>query len=138
MRSRCDNSPTSSSTILSLYTSILNRNLLWIPEMADCSIHNKFRFCFLLYTACFAPSNHNFFRRSESFQAFQTALAESYPEVRSSTATRLALIGMKPLMCAANNITEGEYDRLLAQAYLEFEEYKSSLQLTIIYAQKRA
>ncbi|WP_274532182.1 hypothetical protein [Ktedonobacter racemifer] len=41
-------------------------------------------------------------------------------------------------MCAANNITEGEYDRLLAQAYLEFEEYKSSLQLTIIYAQKRA
>lgn len=56
----------------------------------------------------------------------------------SLTNTQAALLGMKPLICAANNITEEEFDRLLAQAFLEFEEYKSSLQFTITYAQKRA
>ncbi|WP_040449026.1 hypothetical protein [Ktedonobacter racemifer] len=49
----------------------------------------------------------------------------------SLTNTQAALLGMKPLICAANNIPEEEFDRLLVQAYLEFEEYKSSLQFTM-------
>lgn len=53
------------------------------------------------------------------------------------TNTQAALLGMKPLICSANNVTEEEFDRLLAQAFLEFEEYKSSLQFTVTYAQKR-
>lgn len=52
--------------------------------------------------------------------------------------TQAALLGMKPLICAANNVSEEDFDRLLTQAFLEFEEYKSSLQFTITYAQKRA
>ncbi len=56
----------------------------------------------------------------------------------SLTNTQAALLGMKPLICAANTVSEEDFDRVLSQAFLEFEEHKSSLQFTITYAQKRA
>ncbi|GCE13524.1 class I SAM-dependent methyltransferase [Tengunoibacter tsumagoiensis] len=52
------------------------------------------------------------------------------------TNTQSALTGMKPLICSSAGIAEEEYDQLLAKVYNEFEEYHSSLQFTISYAQK--
>ncbi len=52
--------------------------------------------------------------------------------------TQSALASMKPLICASVGITAEVYDQLLTKVYSEFEEYNSSLQFTVVYAQKLA